>query len=76
MAVVTASFAILEVVTLASLSFVVSTASLAMSVTAIVPSNIFNEFTLPVPMAVTPALSVVTSPLSVTSVAIFEAFPM
>ena len=46
-----------------------------MSVTAIVPSRIFNEFTLPVPMAVTPVFVIVTSPVRVTSVATLDAFP-
>ena len=65
LAVSTASSASLAVVTLASLIFTVSTASVASMPTT----------TLPVPIAVTPAFVIVTSPDGVTSVATLDAFP-
>ena len=72
---VTAPVAIFSVVTFPSLIFAVSTASLAKSPTTIVPSRMFPVSTLLAPIAVNPALFIVTSPLIVTSVATFEVFP-
>ena len=72
-------------VTLAFLILAVSTASSAKSPTTIVPSIILAEVTasaanivvttLPVPIAVTPVLVMVTSPVGVTCVASFVALP-
>ena len=61
-----ASFA---VVTFASFILAVSTASLAKSPTTIVPSAIIELTTLLAPIVVTPVLSMVTSPLMITSCA-------
>ena len=74
-AVVTLASNILAVVTLASTIFVVVTASVARSAATIVPSFIIELSTLLVPMVLTPALSMVTSPVNVTSAATLLVFP-
>ena len=66
-AVVIFASAIFAVVTFASKIFDVITASFAISAATIVPSLIIELTTLLDPMVVAPALSIVTSPLKVTS---------